>query len=74
MPYSRAEMLKFAVAFALMKMKIHGRKGALTEEQRYEIGDHVVYELKRNGDPWRLNENVPDNHPGPRWQADESKT
>jgi hypothetical protein len=67
MPYKRGEILKSAVAFALRKLKIHGRKGAMTEEQRYEAGDVVVYELKRYGDPWRLEEDMPENHPGPSW-------
>ena len=67
MPRTRGELLRFTVAFVLRKLKIQGRKGALTEGQRYEIGDHVVYEMKRYGDPWGLNEVMPENHPGPRW-------
>ena len=66
MPYTRGEMLRFAVAFALRRLKIHGRKGVMTEQQRYEAGDLVVSELKRHGDPWQLDENMPENPPGPR--------
>jgi len=66
MPYTRGEMLRFAVAMALRKLKIHGRKGVMTEAQRYEAGDLVVRELKERNDPWKLDENMPDNHPGPR--------
>jgi len=66
MPYTRGEMLRFAVAFALRTLKIHGRKGVMTEQQRYEAGDLVVAQLKRHGDPWQLDENMPENLPGPR--------
>ena len=66
MPYTRGEMLRFAVAFALRTLKIHGRKGVMTEQQRYEAGDLVVAQLKRHGDPWRLDETMPENLPGPR--------
>ena len=68
MPYKRGEMLRFAVAFALRKLKIHGRKGVMTDAQRYEAGDLVVRELKQYGDPWRLDENVPEHTNGPRWE------
>ena len=68
MPYKRGEMLRFAVAFALRKLKIHGRKGAMTEAQRYEAGDLVVRELKQYGDPWKLDDDVPEHSPGPRWE------
>ena len=38
----------------------------MTKEQRCAAGDLVVYELKRYGDPWKLDEDMPENHPGPR--------
>ena len=68
MPYKRGEMLRFAVAFALRRLKIHGRKGAMTEAQRYEAGDLVVRELKQYGDPWKLDEDIPERSSGPRWE------
>jgi len=68
MPYKRGEMLRFAVAFALRRLKIHGRKGAMTEAQRYEAGDLVVRELKRYGDPWKLDQDIPERSNGPRWE------
>ena len=64
MARTRGELLRFAVAFALRKLKIHGRKGVMTEEQRYDAGDLVVAELQRYGDPWRLKEVLPDPEPG----------
>jgi len=38
----------------------------LTEEERYVLGDLVVYELLRHGDPWKLREACPPKLPGPR--------
>lgn len=52
MTYTRAEMLKFAVAFALRKLRIHRRKGAMTEAQRYEAGELVVHELRATRGGW----------------------
>lgn len=68
MPTKRGKMLSFAVAFALRKLNIHGRKGAMTEAQRYEAGDLVVRELRRYGDPWKLDEDIPERTNGPRWE------
>jgi hypothetical protein len=31
----------------------------LTEEERYAVADHAVAQLKKRGDPWRLNEEAP---------------
>ena len=66
MAYTRGYILSRAVAFVLAKLKIHGRKGVMTEAQRYEAGNLVVSELKRYGDEWELDKDLPDNHPGPR--------
>ena len=57
----RGEVLKFAIAFALRKVKIHGRKGVITEDQRFEIAEHVVRNLTNDaGDPWKLKEEMPE--------------
>jgi hypothetical protein len=40
----------------------------LTEEQRYGIGEQVVRDLKKYNDPWKLEENVPEQTQGPRWE------
>jgi hypothetical protein len=50
-----------------MRLKIQGRKGALTETQRYEIADLVVKRLRQYGDPWRLGEPVPEPPLTPSW-------
>ncbi len=60
MSIKRGEILKFSIAFALRKVKIYGRKGVITEAQRYEIAEYAVEALKHNGnDPWQLNEDMP---------------
>jgi len=73
MPYTRGGMLRFAVAFALRTLKIHGRKGVPTEEQCYAIGDHVISELRRHGDPWKLDREIPDPPPGAIAYRDENR-
>jgi hypothetical protein len=58
---TRGEVLKYAVAFALMRYRkiIRGLKEGLTEGERYAVADHVVAQLKDRGDPWRLNDEQP---------------
>ena len=55
---------RHSIAFALRTVKLHlGRRFVpvrLTEQQRYEIGDQVVNDLKNYGDPWKLDDNVPE--------------
>jgi hypothetical protein len=67
MPYTRGQMLRDCIAFALRGVKLHlGKRFVplkLTEEQRYAVGDEVVRKLR---DPWKLDENMPENLPGPR--------
>jgi hypothetical protein len=65
-------MLRDAIAFALRGVKVQlGRRFlrlGLTEEQRYGIGEQVVRDLKKYNDPWKLEENVPEQTQGPRWE------
>jgi hypothetical protein len=64
---TRADQLRSDIAFALMRLKIQGRKGVLTEAQRYEIADLVVKRLRQYGDPWRLGEPLPEPLLTPSW-------
>jgi L-serine deaminase len=41
--------LRFSIAFALIGKKARGRKLALTEEERYEIADHVIRDMRKYG-------------------------
>lgn len=56
---TRADQLRLAIAFALIRLKIHGRKGVLTDADRSAIAEHVVTQLRQYGDPWRLDEELP---------------
>jgi hypothetical protein len=62
---TRAEVLRYAIAFALRRSRklIRGLKDGLTEQERYAVADHVVALLKDRGDPWRLNEEAPTAEP-----------
>jgi hypothetical protein len=55
-------MLRFAVAFALMRARklVRGLRQGLTEDERYIVADDVVHRLQQHGDPWRLSEGLPD--------------
>lgn len=54
-------MLRFAVAFALMRARrlVRGLRQGLSEEERYRVADDVIHQLKQHGDPWRLSEELP---------------
>jgi hypothetical protein len=55
---TRGEVLKYAVAYALMRSRkiIRGLKEGLTE---YVVADQVVAQLKDHGDAWHVNEEQP---------------
>jgi hypothetical protein len=58
---TRGDMLRFAVAFALIKVRkvVRGLREGLTEDERYAVADAVVKRLKEHGDPWKLEEELP---------------
>jgi len=58
---TRGQVLRDAVAYALMHSRkiIRGLKEGLTEGERYAVADHVVRQLKDQGDPWRLDDEQP---------------
>jgi hypothetical protein len=55
---TRGDMLRSNLAYALMRARkiIRGLKQGLTEDERYAVADHVVEQLKAQGDPWGLDE------------------
>jgi hypothetical protein len=59
---SRGDMLRFAIAFALLRARklVRGLRQGLSEDERYLVADDVVQRLGQNGDPWRLSEELPD--------------
>lgn len=60
----RGEILIHSIAFALRQVKIHGRKGILTPDQRLEIARGATNYLTLYDDYWKLDEEVP-LKPGP---------
>jgi len=63
---TRGDVLRFAIAFALMKARkvVRGLRHGLTEAERYAVADAAVCRLKEHGDPWKLSEELPDQHTG----------
>jgi hypothetical protein len=58
---TRGESLAFAISFALIRAckVVRGLRQGLTEDERLAVADDAVEEMKRYGDPWRLNEDNP---------------
>jgi hypothetical protein len=58
---TRGDMLRFAIAFALMRARklVRGLRQGLSEDERYLVADDVVHRLQQHGDPWRLSEELP---------------
>jgi hypothetical protein len=57
---TRADLLRFAVAFALRGASklVRGLKQGLSEDERFRVADEVVNQLEKGG--WRLSEELPD--------------
>jgi hypothetical protein len=55
---TRGEVLADAISFALIRARkvVRGLKQGLTNEERRAVADGTVYELKKHGDPWKLDE------------------
>jgi hypothetical protein len=53
--------LRYAIALALRRSRkiVRGLKEGLTGDERYAVADHAVAQLKKRGDPWRLNKDAP---------------
>jgi hypothetical protein len=58
---TRGDLLASAISFALIRARtvVRGLWKGLTDEDRYAVADDAVKEMKRYGDPWRLNEDLP---------------
>ena len=52
---------------------VRGLRYGLTEEERYAVADDVVLQLKRYGDEWRLDEELPSGPGGHGTPPDWSK-
>lgn len=58
---TRGDMLRFAIAFALMRARklVRGLRQGLSEEERYLVADDAVGRLQQHGDPWDLSRELP---------------
>jgi hypothetical protein len=58
---TRADMLRFAIAFALRRARklVRGLRQGLTEEERFLVAEDVVHQLQQQGDPWALSQELP---------------
>jgi hypothetical protein len=50
MSYTRVKLLRSAIAFALIGKKVGNRKLGLSEEERFEVADHVVRDMRKYGE------------------------
>lgn len=67
---TRADQLVYALAYALRGIKAQRRGGTLSEEDRYAIACAVVDKLRKHGDPWGLDREVPTFSHGPPTRSD----
>jgi hypothetical protein len=62
--YTKGELLRYAIAFALMRVRFKRRKLELSEADRYQIAADTVAELRKNGQ-WRELDDVVNPPVGP---------
>jgi hypothetical protein len=48
-PYTKGELLRFAIAFALRGIRLHRSRLALSEEDRYRVADDAIRKLRQYG-------------------------
>jgi hypothetical protein len=72
---TRGQVLADAISFALIRACkiVRGLKQGLTDEDRHAVADDAVHEMKKHGDPWKLNEEwtpyPSDGYCPPDWQT-----
>lgn len=68
---TKGDVLRFAIAFALMKVRVARFKLGLSESQRYEVADNTIRRILETGQWKELNEDAghidppPSRLPGP---------
>ena len=64
---TRGDMLRFAIAFALMRARklVRGLRQGLSEDERYLIADDVVHRLQQHGAWARSKNDLNDPEPTP---------
>jgi hypothetical protein len=58
---TRGELLTHSISYALIRAKkvVKGLSQSLTQDERQAVAQRAVDELRRNGDQWRLDEELP---------------
>ena len=59
---TRGDLLASRIAFALIGAcaVVRGLWKGLTDDERYRVADSTVVEMKKYGDPWQLNDPLPE--------------
>ena len=54
----RGEVLSYAISFALIGAVkvVRGLRNGLSESERHAVADAAVSQMKKYGDPWKLDE------------------
>ena len=58
MAFTKGELLRHAIAFALRSVRLSGRRLGLTEDHRMRVADDTLRELRRHGKWHELDETV----------------
>jgi hypothetical protein len=58
MAFTKGELLRHAIAFALRSVRLSGRRLGLTEDDRMRVADDTLRELRRHGEWRELDETV----------------
>lgn len=72
MPETKGSILRFSLAFALGNVRV-GRMGPrrqkipLTEDERYQVAEDAIRELRKYGGWQDLDDPVEPNHQSPGW-------
>ena len=62
MAFTKGELLRHAIAFALRSVRLSGRRIGLTEDDRMRVADDALRELRRYGE-WRELDDIVDGGP-----------
>jgi hypothetical protein len=59
---TRGEHLAHCISYALIRARkvVRGLSLTLSKEEREAVADAAVNELRQHGDPWKLDEEVPE--------------
>jgi hypothetical protein len=72
MAFTKGELLRHSIAFALRSVRLAGRRLGLTEEDRVPVADDTLRELRRHGEGRELDD-VVDGGPNVAQSAESSE-